>query len=225
MLKPLSLVGDYSMLGEQAIAPEWFDESFVVDPVTGRRATAIAYLPDPNHRSIGGLYIADENGRIYEEDEALAFAGDAVIATHAVMPTGPGGGPSEGNKIVRMWSYLVSEFTSWALRVWAGDEMIYPTAVDPDSGDTNVAIAGFTETVAASEQVTTEDYKTFGSCEVTRQAKSVHLHKPEQQGTIAGRCFVFEYRFINPLRALWLGMGAVFEPGKASRPANRVYET
>ncbi len=207
MPSPLILVGDYSDLSQGLV--RWYDDDFTTPGTVPGLATTLAYLIRPGHR-IGNVFIGDDQGRIFEEDTAdtTPFTGESIIVPSHLLMADPGGGDDEGKQLVRCWSFVESEKSSWIFRVWSGDERAYPP-FDIVNLIRTAKPGG--ETVAASEVT-----GTYLGLNTRAQPKTVHNHQPEKE--ISGRGFTFEYRFQNPLGVHFYGLGGVVEPGRTRRP-------
>lgn len=235
-------VGDYGAAGASPnggfSAAEWTSDTHITS--TGY-VTAAAYLV-PSGSKVGRLYRGDSEGYIYEEYEAGALRpiidpAPALLApwTSVIVPMhfingDYGGDKQEGKKLIKLWSYVISEDTNWILRVWPGDEYAYPFGHSTYLlalflGVNNEVLAGYVDNVPASfldHTITSPpdpnaDYKGTGATYLVLQKQSVHLHKIEGV-PIAGRGFTMEFRFPSPNGVQFMGFGGVYEPGVVSRP-------
>lgn len=232
---PLIYAGDFSSVGSLAgggVSPmEWASDSYTTDAggILGK-TTFCAYAIPPGGR-IGSFYYGDNLGRIFAEDETgtVAFSGYSLIVPAHYLFSEPGGDRShdEGKKLVRMWSYVVSEDSSWIVRVWPGDEFSYV----PDgslnqvleaapAGFANYVVPGVLDSVAASRDEAQLAYNNILRL-VRKQPRTVHSHDTSGVPN-SGRGFTFEYIMIDPVNALFFGLGGVREPGTVGRPPSLV---
>jgi hypothetical protein len=235
---PLIYVGDYSGVGSDSSgglsAPEWASDSYttpaapatVEDPVPVKGQTTFAGYVTPPGQKIGRFYYCDDKGRIWEEDTTatVPFEGVALIVPAHLHGGDVGGAETEGKSLVKVWSYVVSEDSSWTFRLWPGGEYAFqadqtlnqPLTVTP-AGFSNYAVPGYVDNVAASrlEQFPI-DYNGVAGRRVRWQPKTVHHHKTDGSPR-SGRGFIFEYRFENPVNVEFIGLGGVYVAGTASR--------
>lgn len=241
---PLIFVGSYNTVGAQAdgslTTPEWTSDTYLVPvsaafpAVTSSFSTYFAYLT-PSGQKIGRMYRGDNNGQIFrdyavEAETNPGFEGESIIVSAHFLFGDPGGNRDEGKTLVRMWSYLVSESSTWKFVVWPGDEYCYPPDIfqiwrhiDANAagitGTHAIIIPGYDDNVVASALVDgAYTYtKNSGNYDVRWQKKSVHPHQIEGQ-SISGRGFTFEWIFSAPNNVSFIGMGGVWQPGTTSRP-------
>lgn len=231
---PLIYVGDYSGVGSLAggaLAPaEWASDTYGTPGATAGNTTFAGYTIPPGG-SVGSFFYGDTRGRIFREDESgeVAFSGVSLIVPAHYFYGDPGGAVDEGNQLVRLWSYIVSEDSDWMLRVWPGGEYAYvpdgslnhPLGGTP-AGFANHAEVGLIDTVAASRDEVMAEYHGVLR-RVRKQPLSVHPHSVEGVPN-AGRGHTFEFIFFDPVNAEFLGFGGVRGPGSTSRPLYTVLE-
>jgi len=228
---PLIYVGDYSAIESQQggglAGPEWSSDSYLTPDLGAGsgRITFASYVVPPGQR-IGRFYYCDDLGRIFEEDETdtVAYDGTAIVVPAYFNGGDYGGSDREGKRITRIWSYVVSEDSAWTFRLWPGGEYAFvpdeslnqPLGTSP-TGFSNYAVPGYVDNVAASRSETyPTTYLGVAGRRLRNQPKTVHTHITDGKPA-AGRGFIFEYRFTNPVGVEFLGLGGVFEPGDTSR--------
>jgi len=152
------------------------------------------YVKDPTS-GIGKLVYGTCDGRIMEEDDAFdPIQGWDLILSHQFFAD-PGGGIEDGKTLEAIWAYVESEFSSWTVHTYPGDEYALP-------------IINEVEPAEATWK------HTQGPAEIVERApKTVWPFRPRY---CRGRGFTFRFNGEGS-RFKFRGMGGLYRRGVASR--------
>lgn len=136
--------------------------------------------------------VREENDFTDADDDGDDDAKIVELRTKHFFFDDPGGDMEEGKQLVRAWSYVKSEDSSWIFRPLGGDE------------ETNSSewTGGWSDSVAAS----------LSSGKV---AKTRHFHPPPEK--VSGHGFTFVYKATSPLNWAFRGVGGIVGPGVSFR--------
>lgn len=193
---------DPSMLG-QDLFPDWsLDFVFRFD-------SAALYNHDAE------LLVASCDGVVRKQDEDNGDDDGDILEKELIIRRGhdvmgdPGDDVQGGKELHQVWLHVESESNDWELRCLGGDEEAWQQ-IAPDNvrhfWKADIPASAFSEDRTYSDGTYVMDYV----------PQSVHFLLPEQ---VVGRGFTFEVRAVAPVRMKYRGLGGMWAPGIAHRPA------
>jgi hypothetical protein len=231
---PTIFVGSYNTIGAEnsgdISTPEWTNDTYgtpqISEPDLSRAYTTYHAYITPSGNRVGSLYRGDAAGRIFRElnaaaENVLAYEGSSIIALGHNLFGKFGGDRHEGKRMVRAWTYAVSELSQFTFYIWAGDEYALPVGYysiwrQPVFSSSPVSTApGYVEVIPQS-YLEAEIQFNFTAVPARFGKVTVHPHVMSKYPT--GRGFTFQWTFLNPNNITFIGLGGVWEPGVATRP-------
>lgn len=211
-------VGQYGVVGAQASgdvrAPEWVNDTQLAG---GRIVVSAAYLT-PSGGGAGKFFRGNVDGQVWMEDETGTVAHElttAKIALRHELFGEPGGRRSGGKKLLTLESYVKSESSAWIVRVWPGDEFVYPRLAHQQLRE---GLFIFSHRVILATPVYQHSVAANGVA--YRSPETVHVHPVIDRD---GRGFTIEYHFTNPVDVWFMGCGGFWSRhGIATRPQKTV---
>lgn len=181
--------------------PWWFiDKRSRKDTAMGRLTYITGTARTKLITGSGDGFLREEGVMTNRDDDGDVLLKALIIQPKHYMFNDPGGFGDGGKNLVKLHSYVESEETPWALKVYGGDESAINSMAEQ-----------WGKTVPAS-------LKTEDDAGVTKTYTAVTVHNHNGVEKASGRGFTFVYTASEPKNFYWRGLGGTWTLGSVSRP-------